>query len=109
MKWRAFLLPILVACSLAAEAQNGRAGCPERPPCTGCGCKGGPGYRGPDDSCVSFRNLEKVCGTPPETRCVFENAPGTGLNHDCALEPRKSKKARSAKPADDGTPALPAH
>ena len=68
------------------------AGCPERPPCRGCGCKGGPGYRGPDGKCVGFRNLLKVCGNPPETRCVFENAPGTGANRECALAPRKKKK-----------------
>lgn len=61
------------------------AACPERPACQGCGCKGGPGYRGPDGKCVGFRNLTKVCGDPPDQRCTFENAPGTGRNHDCAL------------------------
>ncbi len=64
--------------ALAAEP------CPDRPPCTGCGCKGGPGYRGPDGRCVGFKNLDRVCGNPPDTRCVFENAPGTGANRDCA-------------------------
>lgn len=63
----------------------GAARCPERPACSGCGCKGGPGYRGPDGRCVGFKDLASVCGTPPETRCTFENAPGTGLNRDCAL------------------------
>ena len=62
------------------------AGCPERPPCRGC--RDGPGYRGPDGTCVGFRNLPKVCGSPPETRRVFENAPGTGANRECALAPR---------------------
>jgi len=61
------------------------AKCPERATCHGCGCKGGPGYRAPDGHCVGFVELTKVCGTPPETRCKFENAPGTGANHDCAL------------------------
>jgi len=61
------------------------ADCPERPACTGCGCQGGPGYRGPDGKCVGFKNLKRVCGSPPTTHCVFENAPGTGANHDCAL------------------------
>ena len=61
------------------------ANCPERPACRGCGCQGGPGYRGPDGKCVGFKNLTKVCGDPPESRCTFENAPGTGANHDCAL------------------------
>src|SRR3954469_6503955 len=41
-------------------------GCPERPPCKGCGCKGGPGYRARDtDRCVGFRELDKICGTRP--------------------------------------------
>jgi len=61
------------------------AACPERPACHGCGCKGGPGYRAPDGRCVGFTNLTKVCGAPPEQSCTFENAPGTGLNRDCAL------------------------
>ncbi len=51
------------------------AACPERPACRGCGCKGGPGYRGPDGRCVGFKALDKVCGIPPETHCTFENAP----------------------------------
>lgn len=61
------------------------AACPERPACRGCGCKGGPGYRGPDGHCVSFKALEKTCGRPATSRCTFENAPGTGLNRDCAI------------------------
>ncbi|MFD1254334.1 hypothetical protein DEVEQU_00757 [Devosia equisanguinis] len=61
------------------------ANCPERAACTGCGCKGGPGYRGPDGTCVGFKQLERVCGDPPTTSCTFENAPGTGLNRSCAL------------------------
>ena len=67
-----------------------RAACPERPPCHGCGCKGGPGYRAADGHCVGFRELDKVCGNPPSL-CVFENAPGTGANRECALAPRPSK------------------
>ena len=68
------------------------AACSERPACRGCGCRGGPGYRGPDGRCVGFRELARICGTPPERRCVFENAPGTGLNRECALAPRQKKK-----------------
>jgi hypothetical protein len=67
-----------------------QAACPERPPCQRCGCKGGPGYRAPDGHCVGFRELDKVCGNPPD-RCVFENAPGTGENRECALAPRQGK------------------
>jgi hypothetical protein len=42
--------------------------------CKGCGCKGGPGYRGPDGRCVGYANLKSVCGTPPETNCAKEGA-----------------------------------
>jgi hypothetical protein len=68
-----------------ATATAVATGCPDRPACKGCGCKGGPGYRGPDGRCVGFKTLNKICGNPPELKCTFENAPGTGLNHDCAL------------------------
>ncbi len=71
--------------------------CPERPPCEGCGCKGGPGYRGPDGRCVSFKKLDRVCGDPPTTHCVFENAPATGANRECALG--------SAPPGPNADPA----
>ncbi|SEP13772.1 hypothetical protein SAMN05444123_108241 [Rhodopseudomonas pseudopalustris] len=73
------------------------AACLDRPPCKGCGCKGGPGYRGPEGTCVGFRELDRVCGKPP-TRCVFENAPGTGANKDCALVPRASQKVTQPLP-----------
>jgi hypothetical protein len=77
----------LLAAGLASAAQAAR--CPERPQCKGCGCKGGPGYRGPNGQCVGFRQLDKVCGVPPTINCTFENAPGTGANRDCALGHRR--------------------
>lgn len=40
--------------------------------CTGCGCRGGPGYRGPDGRCVGWKQLNSKCGNPPTTRCTFE-------------------------------------
>lgn len=40
--------------------------------CHGCGCKGGPGYRGPNGQCVGWNRLNKVCGSPPTTRCIAE-------------------------------------
>lgn len=105
MRTNALILAVL----LVAVPAPAPAACPEQPPCTGCGCKGGPGYRGPDGQCVGFRNLAKVCGDPPDTRCVFENAPGTGANHDCALEPRKGKASggsrQSPEPGEEGQPA----
>jgi len=96
----ALLLPLLgLAFALPAAAEN----CPERPACHGCGCKGGPGYRGPNGQCVGFKNLDKVCGVPPATHCTFENAPGTGANAECATHPKRAPKP-SLPPAaqDDG-------
>jgi hypothetical protein len=81
----------ILASWIALPVSVGHAGCPERPACHGCGCKGGPGYRAPDGHCVGFKELDKVCGNPPN-RCVFENAPGTGENRECALAPRRPVK-----------------
>jgi len=63
--------------------------------CKGCGCKGGPGYRGPNNKCVGFKNLTKICGNPPTKRCIFENAPGTGANRECALHKHDKKKNKT--------------
>jgi hypothetical protein len=42
--------------------------------CRGCGCKGGPGWRGPNGQCVSNRAMREVCGTPPGKHCRYEGA-----------------------------------
>jgi len=55
-----FLVASLVASPAAAEF------------CSGCGCKGGPGYRGPDGKCVGWKTLNKVCGKPPTKNCAKE-------------------------------------
>ncbi len=88
MRLRQLLHLTLALCLLtvtAGTAPPAFAACPERPKCEGCGCAGGPGYRGPNGKCVGFKRLDEVCGTPPTLRCDFENAPGTGRNRDCAL------------------------
>jgi hypothetical protein len=91
---RALLQALAIAAAYAAwPIAAGGAFCPERPPCHGCGCKGGPGYRAPDGHCVGFVELDKVCGNPP-SRCVFENAPGTGENRECALARRRGNTAK---------------
>ena len=66
---------------------------------SGCGCKGGPGWRHIGSGrCVGFRELAAKCGDPPSPKlCVFENAPGTGANRECALAP--------AVPPPDDPPA----
>jgi hypothetical protein len=42
--------------------------------CKGCGCKGGPGWRGPERTCVSQAKLPEICGSPPGAPCVQEAA-----------------------------------
>jgi hypothetical protein len=42
--------------------------------CKGCGCKGGPGWRGPEGTCVSKAKLAQVCGEPAGAPCVREAA-----------------------------------
>lgn len=42
--------------------------------CKGCGCKGGPGWRGPEGTCVSQAKLAEICGSPAGAPCVKEAA-----------------------------------
>ena len=85
------LLPVLAMLTIAADLPPTDPGaCPPNRKCHGCGCAGGPGYRGPNGQCVGFRDLERTCGTSPTERCTFENAPGTGGHADCALRLRRN-------------------
>lgn len=43
------------------------------PAVAACGDRGGPGYRGPSGKCVGWAEFGRVCGMPPEKRCVAEN------------------------------------
>jgi hypothetical protein len=54
------------------EANKGQGRCEAQ--CTGCGCKGGPGYRALDGQCVGHANLNSKCGPPPHDSkgCVRE-------------------------------------
>ncbi len=47
--------------------------------CDGCGCRGGPGYRGPNGKCVGWAQIGKVCGSPPTERCTAEG-PAVGAD-----------------------------
>jgi hypothetical protein len=88
---RYLVVAIAILSAFVVLPKSAEARCPERPACKGCGCKGGPGYRDPDGRCVGFKQLAKVCGSPPETRCTFENARGTGENRECALGDKAAK------------------
>jgi hypothetical protein len=85
---------------LSQPAPTPSSECYVLPKCRGCGCRGGPGYRFFDAQsskgrCVGYRELDKLCGVPPETRCVYEGMPNTGLNRDCVAE--KVGKTAKAK------------
>lgn len=57
--------------------------------CQGCGCKGGPGWRGPDETCVSKAKLAEICGSPPGAPCNQEAAARVCLGNETAgLEPK---------------------
>lgn len=51
---------------------KGKGTCPAS--CSGCGCKGGPGYRDAN-GCVSWAQLEKRCGPSPHKGCTKECIP----------------------------------
>lgn len=75
------LITLALACTTPVQ-QAAAANCPDLPKCRGCGCHGGPGYRGPA-GCVSFRDLARICGPNPAKLCTYEGAPNTGLNREC--------------------------
>lgn len=68
--WLAILLLITATAALAQS-------------CSGCGCRGGPGYRGPDGRCVGWKDIGKTCGSPPTTRCKAEG-PNAGAEEAAA-------------------------
>jgi hypothetical protein len=72
---RISLALLILAVSPVASNQLGEALAECR--CHGCGCKGGPGWRGNStQQCVSHKQLNQVCGKPPsEEKCHYEGAP----------------------------------
>src|SRR5689334_2412294 len=57
-----------------------------------CGARGGRGWRGPDGRCVGRKNLNRVCGMPPETRCKAEGATGFATGGAIGDRPRPRPK-----------------
>lgn len=48
--------------------------------CKGCGCKGGPGWRGPEPAA----KLAEICGTPAGAPCTQEAAARVCLGTEAA-------------------------
>jgi hypothetical protein len=57
-----------------------------------CGSRGGPGWRGPDGRCVGRKNLNRICGVPPERRCTAEGATGFATGGAIGDRPRPRPK-----------------
>jgi len=64
MSWKSYRAIILLV-GLMSQAGGAAA-------CEGCGCRGGPGYRGPSGRCVGWSDIGRVCGSPPSSRCTPE-------------------------------------
>lgn len=79
-------LAVTTALVTAASAQ----------PCSGCGCRGGPGYRGPDGRCVGWKDISRTCGSPPTTRCKAEG-PAAGAEEAAAQGAAARAKRDAAK------------
>lgn len=62
--------------------------------CKGCGCKGGGGWRGPDDACVQKTALNQVCGTPAGAPCKHEAAARVCFGKQSALTEPKAAAAQ---------------
>ena len=65
------LTPELVRVILPEIIGHGRC----QAACQGCGCKGGPGYRGTDGKCIGYANIIQKCGLPPHRACAAECTP----------------------------------
>ncbi len=61
--------------------------------CHGCGCQGGPGYRGPDGKCVSWSKIRSVCGSPPTKNCTAE-LPNKGAEDAAKIKKRAPAAAK---------------
>ena len=66
--------------------------------CSGCGCRGGPGYRGPNGRCVGWSDIGRTCGDPPSTRCAPEG-PNAGAEEAAKLG---AKAIEAGKPKPGG-------
>jgi hypothetical protein len=89
------ILAILTTLASALDLNSSHAQAQTDCWCQGCGCKGGPGWRGPNRQCVSHRELFKVCGNPPGSPCVHE-----GAKQVCD-SPRRSRDSRPSPQKDD--------
>jgi hypothetical protein len=77
--------------------------------CNQCGCKGGPGYRGPSRNCVGWDAIGK-CGNPPSAGCTAEIPHATLIPKDWPpAAPRQAPVGEDCKPlTPEGAAPAPA-
>lgn len=80
---------IITPSKASAETMSNSTSLTQLARCSGCGCKGGPGWRiNKSGRCASYKNLAKACGNPPNpSRCTYE------------LGASKSSNTKQTKPA----------
>jgi len=64
--------------------------------CKGWGCKGGPGWRGPDGTCASKSALATTCGSPAGAPCKQESATRVCFGRQSALAAPKPAQTQLA-------------
>jgi hypothetical protein len=79
----AVMAMVIVAWGMGADA------------CSGCGCRGGPGYRAPNGRCVGWADIGRICGSPPSKNCTPEgpNA-GAGEAADYGVKALEAKRPK---------------
>jgi hypothetical protein len=72
---KAKMLAVILVLGLVAPAPVILAPCSAEAACSGCGCRGGPGWRSKrTGKCVGWDDLARECGNPPDpARCTKEN------------------------------------
>ncbi len=96
----AALLSAAVVVALPTPSSNGTGKAWSSIKCSGCGCKGGPGWRvHKSGRCASYKSLAKECGNPPKPAlCTFEKGVEEGINRtlDGTAQPFLSTPTSSA-------------
>ena len=67
--------------------------------CTGCSCRGGPGFRSPEGTCVSWKNLVRICGPAPHAKCKDERRKPLSNPQGLQLDPALPAPLDPAPPA----------
>lgn len=95
--WKAHMLASLAI--LLAATSAGAA--------SGCGSRGGPGYRGPNGKCVGWDQLARVCGSPPSERCTPEGVDSLADGHSLQQQRLIDERNQRKRPQASGSSRMP--